>query len=175
MHTNLEKFIDFCQQVQPYSQAQISRFFAAVVGFPYDKELLLQAYLYFHVQTLFPDCRQLLLFEQSLVQNRTDLGKRDLVYLTHHGSLFFIETKYIDTEVTGKNKRSRRTSHRKKVLAQALEVKEQLLQHWQIEPELCQCGVFTTDASIDAQASQQGIMARSIAIAELKHWQSQNN
>ena len=70
---NINKYISDCKQVQPQTQADIRRFFEGVVGFPYDRELLLQAYLFLNIKDLFPLCSELLLFEQALVKNNTNL------------------------------------------------------------------------------------------------------
>ena len=77
----LNKFVAYCKKIQPQSQQDIKRFFEGVVGFPYDKELLLQAYLFLNIQSLFPSCSELLLFEKSPIADYTDLGKCDFVYL----------------------------------------------------------------------------------------------
>ena len=46
----LDQFVSYCKRVQPQSPEDIARFFEGVIGFPYDKELLLQAYLYLNIQ-----------------------------------------------------------------------------------------------------------------------------
>ena len=50
----LNNFVAYCKRIQPQTQENIRKFFEGVVGFPYDKELLLQAYLFLNIQRLFP-------------------------------------------------------------------------------------------------------------------------
>jgi hypothetical protein len=49
-------FIQACQAIQPERPEEIRRFFEGAVCFPYDKELLLQAFVYFNIERYLPDC-----------------------------------------------------------------------------------------------------------------------
>lgn len=170
MVKNLEEFISICQQdIQPESLEKITTFFKAVVGFPYDKELLLQAYLYLNIHQIFPECQELLLFEKPPVKSRTDLGKCDFVYLTNKSNLFLIETKYIDTQATGQTARGIRNRHRQKVFKQAIALRNAFSQYHNLPIDLFQSGVFTTD--IELQNDAFSGVVRSISTWELKHWQ----
>lgn len=145
----LEEFISTCQKdIQPESLEKINTFFKAVVGFPYDKELLLQAYLYLNIHQVFPECQELLLFEKPPLKGRTDRGKCDFLYLTTTGNLFLIETKYIDTQATGSTARNTRKEHRKKVFKQVTELRKAFSQYHNLPIDLFSCGVFTTDVEL---------------------------
>lgn len=111
---NLHEFILYCKDIQPQTQEDIKRFFEGVVGFPYDQELLLQAFIFLNLNKYFPVCTDLLLFKKSPIWDYTNLGKCDFVYLTTQNSLFLIETKFIDTQATGSTERTRRNKHRNK-------------------------------------------------------------
>jgi hypothetical protein len=52
----LQLFIQACQAIQPERPEEIRRFFEGAVCFPYDKELLLQAFVYFNIERYLPDC-----------------------------------------------------------------------------------------------------------------------
>ncbi|MBD0262239.1 MAG: hypothetical protein ICV78_05785 [Tolypothrix sp. Co-bin9] len=167
---DLKKFVTYCKQIQPQSQEDIKRFFQGVVVFPYDKELLLQAYLFLNMKDLFPLCSELLLFEKSPISDYTDLGKCDFVYLTDTGNLFLIETKFIDTEATGATERKRRNKHRNKVFEQVITLKNRFSQYWDIELEQLECGVFTTDSEIDWRGNDVNVVTKSISIDKLEKW-----
>lgn len=166
----LNKFVTYCKQIQPQSQEDIKRFFQGVVVFPYDKELLLQAYLFLNIKDLFPLCSELLLFEKSPISDYTDLGKCDFVYLTYTGNLFLIETKFIDTEATGATERKRRNKHRNKVFEQVITLKDRFSQYWDIQLEQLECGVFTTDSEIDWRGNDVNVVTKSISIEKLEKW-----
>ncbi len=166
----LNKFVSYCRKIQPQSQLDIRRFFEGVVCFPYDKELLLQAYLFLNIHNLFPSCSELLLFEKSPIADYTDLGKCDFVYLTTTGSLFLIETKFIDTEATGATERKRRNKHRNKVFEQVMTLKSRFSEYWDIQREYLTCGVFTTDADVSWRGNSMNVVTQSISIDNLEQW-----
>lgn len=170
---NLNKFILYCQKIQPESQQSIKRFFEGVVGFPYDKELLLQAYLFLNIKKIFPFCKELLLFEKSPIGDYTNLGKCDFVYLTDQNSLFLTETKYIDTDATGATERKRRNKHRNKVFEQVLDLQSKFSEFWKIPINQLECGIFTTDSDIVDRGYGHNVVAKSIGIDTLKQWQQQ--
>ncbi len=169
----LDQFVRYCKKIQPQSQEEIQRFFEGVVGFPYDKELLLQAYLFLNINNLFPTCAELLLFEKSPIADYTDLGKCDFVYLTSQNKLFLIETKFIDTEATGATERKRRNKHRNKVFEQVITLKNRFSQYWNIKLEELECGVFTTDPEIDWRGDDVNVITRSVPIEKLEKWRKQ--
>lgn len=138
--------------------------------FPYDKELLLQAYLFLNLSKLFPSCSELLLFEKSPIADYTDLGKCDFVYLTNRGNLFLIETKFIDTEATGATERKRRNKHRNKVFDQVITLKSRFSEYWNIRNDQLECGVFTTDPEIDWRGNDANVITKSITIDNLEEW-----
>jgi hypothetical protein len=168
----LTHFIQACAQIQPEQANDILRFFTGVVGFPYDKELLLQAYVHLNIDQYLPDCDRLLLFEKSPdLAHRTDLGKCDFVYLTKSNTLALIETKYIDLDAHGTTAQRRRTKKRKDVLAQVDKLKSFFSDHWFIVPESLECAVFTTDPSLASRATDLGIRSEWISIENLFEWQ----
>ncbi|MBW4613678.1 MAG: hypothetical protein KME21_10415 [Desmonostoc vinosum HA7617-LM4] len=171
MITNeLSKFVSYCRRIQPQTQEDIKKFFEGVILFPYDKELLLQAYLFLNIQDLFPTCAELLLFEKSPIADYTDLGKCDFVYLTFKGNLFLIETKFIDTEATGATERKRRNKHRNKVFEQVTTLKSRFGEYWNIKIEQLECGVFTTDPEVAWRGNDVNVIAKSISINYLEQW-----
>ena len=172
---NINKYISDCKQVQPQTQADIRRFFEGVIGFPYDRELLLQAYLFLNIKNLFPLCSELLLFEQALVKNNTNLGKCDFIYLTNQNNLFLIETKYINTEETGKTVIARRTQHRKKVFEQVFSWQNKLSEHYNIPIQQMECAIFTTDPTLSERTEAINVVTESISISELEQWKTKYN
>ncbi len=108
----LQQFVDFCRQVKPQNQNDIRRFFEGVVFFPYNNELLLQAFLFLNIHNYFPSCIELLLFENCPDGYSTDQGKCDFVYLAEDNKIVLIETKFIDTVDTGATEQKRRNKHR---------------------------------------------------------------
>jgi hypothetical protein len=168
--SELTKFVTYCKKMQPQSQEDIQRFFEGVVGFPYDKELLLQSYLFLNIKELFPCCVELLLFEKSPIADYTDLGKCDFVYLTTKGNLFLIETKFIDTDATGATERKRRNKHRNKVFEQVITLKSRFGEYWNIQLDQLECGVFTTDPEVNWRGNNFNVATQSITIEKLELW-----
>ncbi|WP_026100302.1 hypothetical protein [Fortiea contorta] len=166
----LNKFVSYCKIIQPQSREDIKKFFEGVILFPYDKELLLQAYLFLNLKILFPWCTELLLFEKSPIADYTDLGKCDFVYLTTQGNLFIIETKFIDTAATGATERKRRNKHRNKVFDQVMTLKSRFSEYWNIDKEQLECGVFTTDPEVDWRGNGVNVITKSISIEHLEAW-----
>lgn len=171
MDENIKRFISYCQKIQPQDREDIRIFFEGVVCFPYDNELLLQAFLFFNVKKLFPLCKDILLLEKAPFSDRTDLGKCDFVYLTQQDSLLLIETKFIDTNASGATERTKRKKHRNKVIEQVITLKQTFSDFWSISTEQFQCGVFTTDASLVDSGRSINIITKSISISELYEWQ----
>ncbi|WP_341527277.1 hypothetical protein WKK05_33030 [Nostoc sp. UHCC 0302] len=171
----LNKFVSYCRRIQPQTQEDIKKFFEGVIVFPYDKELLLQAYLFLNIKELFPSCAELLLFEKSPIADYTDLGKCDFVYLTFKGNLLLIETKFIDTEATGATERKRRNKHRNKVFEQVITLKSRFSEYWDIRLEQLECGVFTTDSEIAWRGNDMNVVTKSICINHLEQWRKSYN
>ena len=168
----LQRFIHACQQIQPEHPDNVCRFFEGVVCFPYDKELLLQAFVYLNIHQYWPSCDRLLLFEKSPdLGHRTDLGKCDFVYLTTQNTLVLIETKYIDLAAHGATAQRRRTKKRKDVLDQVGKLKQFLSSYWELPIHLLECAVFTTDPSLVSRGTEQSIITECVAIDALFQWQ----
>lgn len=172
----LNQFIQACQTIQSERPEDIRRFFEGVVCFPYDKELLLQAFVYLNIERYLPTCERLLLFEKSPdLGNRTDLGKCDFVYLTTQQTLFLIETKYIDLTAHGTTAQRRRTKKRKDVLEQVEKLKVFLSTNWTIPIERFECAVFTTDPSLVSRGAENGILTEFVSIDNLLQWKVQQH
>jgi hypothetical protein len=174
----LTRFIEFCCSIQPGDTSDITRFFEGVVCFPYDQELLLQAFLFFEIAAIFPDAQQLLMFEKPVNGKNTDQGKCDFVYLTAQQKILLIETKFIDTtpgetRVESKTKRTRRTAHRQKVIKQVLDLRHKFSEASEIPFEQFECGVFTTDLSLVSRALVSEVLSQAISIKDLYQWQQQ--
>lgn len=171
MTSNLSKFTSYCKNIQPQAQEDIRRFFEGVVGFPYDKELLLQAYVFLNINKLFPLCSELLLFEKPPIGDYTNFGKCDFMYFTAQNTLFLIETKFIDTTATGATERTRRTKHRTKVFEQVIDLRSKFSESWDIPIEQLECAVFTTDSTLDSHFYANNVVTKSIPIHTLNQWQ----
>ena len=168
---HLHHFIQSCKKLQPQSQQDIKHFFESVVFFPYDNELLLQAFLFLNVHDYFPDCKDLLLFEKSPQGDQnTDLGKCDFVFSTMNKRIVLIETKFIDTENTGKTQITKRKNHRKKVFQQVSDLREKFSQRWSIPIGIFDCCVFTTE-DLSHREEAKNIQTKHISIGNLKQWQ----
>ncbi|MEM7552558.1 MAG: hypothetical protein AAF378_00380 [Cyanobacteria bacterium P01_A01_bin.84] len=170
----VNNFVSYCKKIQPQSREDITRFFQGVIGFPYDKELLLQAYLFLNIADIFPSCSELLLFEKSPISDYTDLGKCDFVYLNSKDNskdkLFIIETKFIDTHASGATERKRRNKHRNKVFEQVLTLKKRFSEYWGLKAEKLDCGVFTTDSEMSWRGNDMNVVAKSVTIDDLERW-----
>ncbi|KYC35149.1 hypothetical protein WA1_08265 [Scytonema hofmannii PCC 7110] len=166
----IHKFVLYCKKIQPQPQEDIKRFFEGVVGFPYDKELLLQAHLFLNIKQIFPLCYELLLFEKSPIADYTDLGKCDFVYLTSSEKIFILETKFIDTAATGATERKRRNKHRNKVFEQVITLKSRFSEYWNINLEQLECGVFTTDPELAWRGNGVNVVTKAVSIDKLESW-----
>ncbi|WP_404783803.1 hypothetical protein [Altericista sp. CCNU0014] len=174
VQASLDRFIHACQTIQPERPEDVRRFFEGVVGFPYDKELLLQSFVYLNIAQYLPTCDRLLLFEKSPdLGNRTDLGKCDFVYLTTQQTLFLIETKYIDLAAHGTTAQRRRTKKRKDVIEQVGRLKAFLSENWNIPIDRFESAVFTTDPSLVSRGSESGILTEFVSIDDLFAWKAQ--
>lgn len=168
--SGLKEFVSCCQQVQPQRQDDIRRFFEGVVFFPYDNELLLQAFLFLNIQEYFPSCVDLLLFENSPDgKNSTDQGKCDFVYSSKNEKIVLIETKFIDTKSTGDTTRSRRNSHRNKVFKQVIDLQKKFSEAWSIPPEKIDCCVFTTE-DLSHREEAHSITTGYVSMENLYKW-----
>lgn len=170
----LHQFVEFCRNTQPQSREDIQRFFEGVVFFPYDNELLLQAFLFLNIGDYFPSCAELLLFERSPNGENTDQGKCDFVYLTQSNRIVLVETKFIDTENTGGTERARRNAHRNKVFQQVIILRHKFSDTWSIPVDLIDCCIFTTE-DLTYRSEATVIEAKHIPIQRLKKWQEETN
>ncbi|NCJ07133.1 hypothetical protein GS597_11565 [Synechococcales cyanobacterium C] len=170
--SDLQRFVNFCRNIQPQSQEDIRHFFEGVIYFPYDNELLLQSFLHLNVTDYFPFCKDLLLFEKSPNGSNTDKGKCDFVYLTRDEKIALIETKFIDTEKTGTTNRTKRNHHRNKVFEQAITLKQKFSDQWNISTDLIKCCVFTTE-DLAYRNESTDVDSKHILIKQLRQWQQE--
>lgn len=106
----------------------------------------LQTYLYLNIKSIFPECKELLLYERPLLdKHSTNTGRFDFVYLTKNRRLKLIETKVIDTNATGATAQTRRRKHRQKIVEQVSCGKYQLCNLLRIPEKKVECAVYTTD------------------------------
>lgn len=172
--SEIQKFIAFCKEKQPQPQSNIKKFFESVILFPYDKELLLQSYLYLNIENIFPSCRELLLFEKAPNGINTNQGKCDFVYLTVENNILLIETKFIRIKNNmTKTEKTRKTSHRSKVIEQVFLLKDKFSIEHNVQKTKLYCGIFTTDPHITQRANEFGILADFISSDSLEQWQKQ--
>jgi hypothetical protein len=169
---SLSRFLNYCQTCQPYPHERIQRFFEGVACFPFDQELLLQAYLYLNIHHVFDHCDRLLLFEKPPYGEYTNVGKCDFVYLTRDHRILLIETKYIDTTASGDTERKRRNKHRNKVISQVQTLTQTFCDHWQFQVDQIEKAVFTTDALLEQRSKKAGIKSRHISVSALQEWQA---
>jgi hypothetical protein len=171
---NVEEFVLVCQQRCLKKQEDYKIYFAEVVNNTsnHDKELLLQAFLFFNIKIFFPSCTDVLIFEKSpdLLGN-TQFGKCDFIYLTSDQEIFLIETKFINTEATGKTAKKRRNEQRNKVINQVKDLREKIHICWNIPLNKIKCGVFTTDSQVNNRGFAVNVVAKSISIDALEEWQ----
>jgi hypothetical protein len=170
--SELRQFVELCKKVQPQSQEDVQRFFEGVAFFPYDNELLLQAFLFLNITDYFPACSELLLFEKSPNGENTDQGKCDFVYLTKDNRIALIETKFIDTRSSGSTERTRRNGHRSKVFKQVITLREKFSEIGKIPLELVDCCVFTTD-DLTHRNEAANINTKCVSIKRLRQWQQE--
>ncbi|MEB3357978.1 MAG: hypothetical protein VKK04_14720 [Synechococcales bacterium] len=170
---SLDAFLVYCRSTQPQEPKDIQRFFEGVICFPYDKELLLQAYLFFNIQEVFPFCTELLLFEKPPYGEYTNVGKCDFVYGTRTNTVLLIETKYIDTDASGDTERKRRNKHRNKVFQQVLTLRETFQDYWGLTADQVACAVFTTDTKLDKRGENRNVITHAISTQDLARWQQQ--
>ncbi len=169
----LIEFLDYCSICQPQSIENIQRFFEGVVCFPYDQEMLLQAYLFLNIEHIFDQCDRLLLFEKPPYGEYTNIGKCDFVYLTKNQRIFLIETKYIDITASGDTERKRRNKHRNKVINQVQSLTETFCNYWKFRADQIEGAVFTTDPTIRERSQKANIQSKFIAPEDLRDWQRQ--
>ncbi|NET38707.1 MAG: hypothetical protein F6K19_43085 [Cyanothece sp. SIO1E1] len=168
---NLEQFVASCRKIQPQDQQDARKLFEGIICFPYEQELLLQAFLFLNLHVFFPTCTHLLLFEKPPVKKYTDQGKCDFVFLTEENTLFLIETKFIDTAASGTRAVKKRTRQRQRVIAQVQDLRLKFSKYWGLPLNYLECGVFTTDLRLADYRNTWGVTVRATTLDHLKQWQ----
>lgn len=107
----------------------------------------LQLYLYHNITRHFPTIRKddLLLYEQAIFENRTDVSKIDFLFKTQNSQLMVIEVKYLDFRVSGKTAKTRRNKHRSKVRDQVRKHASLIEREFNLNPEDVIGAVFTNE------------------------------
>ncbi|MGQ4649112.1 hypothetical protein [Lyngbya aestuarii] len=167
----ITQFIEFCDKTRQSCTNFRDFFEQAICQISSERELLLQAFLFFNSDKFFPSCIDVVLFEQSPDGlGNTHFGKCDFIYTTEKDTLFLIETKFINTRIGGKTARNTRNSQRNKVFEQVISLKQKLSQFWEIPEELLDCGVFTTDPRLLPRGLELNVATKSISIEQLENW-----
>jgi hypothetical protein len=112
---------------------------------------------------------RLLLYEQPIYRNRTDIGKVDLVFLARNKQILLVETKYIDFNRTGRTAKTKRTKNRNKVIEQSLRLRESLHHYHGIPKRSIICGIFTNDGNLQVHPSLK-ILVRSVEHRDFLKW-----
>jgi hypothetical protein len=179
----MEAFTDFCKREQPKVPEHVEMYFNGVTVFPPENETLLQAYLYFNVEGLFPQARELLLYERPPDRDgHQNKGKVDFVYRTDDG-LLLIETKYLHPKYhsmneavsnrKGRTKRRKKNSDRNKVVKQALENRALISKEWGIPEGSIACAILTNDDNMEARTRENGILHGHVRKHDLDRWRGQ--
>jgi hypothetical protein len=169
----LAKFILACKKSQAGRQSSFKQEFQEIILSPPDPETLLQAFLFFNADLFFPECTDLLMYEQTPnLSNQTQLGKCDFVCLTKRERVIIIETKFIDYNDCGSTARKRRNKHQNKVINQVLGFRSKISEYWSIPIEIIDCGVFTTK-DLSRRGEYNSVIAKHISIDALNIWQQE--
>lgn len=168
----INELVARCEKMRLGGHKYYQEYFEKLVSYSNDdKESLLQAFLFFNIQNYFPSCTEMLIYENPIdLSNNTNNGKCDFVYLTSERNIFIIETKYINTTVTGKTATKKRNVHRNKVIEQVTNYRFQINQEYNIPLDQICCGVFTTDSQMDYREFSANIVTKSISISKLETW-----
>ena len=138
-----------------------------------ENEKSLQLYLLLHIEQYFPDVTRLLMYEEAIIHNRTDLGKVDFVFLTNNMKILLVETKYLDFSKTGSTAKVKRTKSRNKVLEQVLQLKKSIVEFWGLPKTIVRCGVFTNDKNLQFHPSL-GVTTRFVEYGDFLTWIQKN-
>ena len=180
MNKQIKEFTEYWRSLRIHSEIDISELFNLYAARYWKGEIrkiperMLQTYLFFNIESFFPDCKELLLYERPLVDRKsTNLGRLDFAFLTSENKIRLIETKVIDTESSGRTASCRRRRHRQKLAEQVLRGKRLLSYCFQIPLNLIECSVFTTDSHMNDRVRwycKNQIDCEYISMSNLRRW-----
>lgn len=176
----MKKLLNYCEKSSPSLNKSLKNRFDHYIYNNQNishnnlEETDLQIYLFFNFQKHFPDCTQVILHEQELIEGRTDLGKLDYLFLTKKCHIMIVETKLIDDERTGKQIRTNRNKKRNKVRKQVKNWKKSLSSHYEIPEKHIHCGIFTNDDFYHKMPSPD-IIEETISNDDLIQWFKKEN
>lgn len=179
MNKRIEKFINYWRTFRSCTEIDIESWFRIKALEYKDEEVfyiserMLQTYLFLNIEDIFPECKELILYERPLFdKHSTQFGKFDFLFLTKENKLMVIETKIIGSNFGGKTERTKRTKKRRKIKEQLIRDKRQLISLG-IPEELVLCRIFATDnfwTEMERNYLGEQIQAQYISTSELEKW-----
>ena len=128
-------------------------------------ERIIQAYLYFNIGKIFPECTEMIAFESSLFQKYTQFGKCDFIFETTDKKWFVVDKKYFN-----KNKQTNKIKE-KKVIEQVKRIKESLLFiNKDKNPEDIKCGIFSNNPNLKLPIEDEEITIKHVNQSDIKIW-----
>jgi hypothetical protein len=183
---SLTHFVDCCRDFQPIREEDIDRYFKGIIAFPLDPEPLMHAYLWFNRYELFPQVKELILYEKPIGKDRLpNESKVDFVFLTKDDTLLLAEVKFLpEGNVTedGRKRISKRITaernrKRNKLIDQMRRHMGYLIgpdeNQWSISKDMIELAVLSNDARIGERARGFGWDHRKISHDELMGWRNE--
>ena len=180
MNKGIETFLNSWRAFRSCTEIDIERWFRTKALEYKDEEVfyiserMLQTYLFLNIKDIFPECKELILFERPLLDRKSvNAGRCDFVFLTHKNKLMLIETKVINDEISGSTARSLRNMRRRKVVQQVLRGKSQLHCWFNIPKRKIVCAIVTTDLVIHRRMkfhSEYNIKSAYVSLREIRNW-----
>ncbi|WP_373540923.1 hypothetical protein [Chamaesiphon sp.] len=166
----LTRFVCACKTSQDGRKLFFKQEFQEIILDSCDKEMLLQAFLFFNIDRFFPEYTNILMYEQTPdLSDATQSGKCDFVYISKARRVMIIETKFIDYNHFGPTARKRRNNHRQKVVNQSVDFRAKLSRQWSIPIEIIDCSIFTTE-DLNYREKNNNIISKYISIEDLNTW-----
>ena len=180
MNKGLNKFLNSWRDFRSCTEIDIERWFRTKALEYKDEEVfyiserMLQTYLFLNIREIFPECKELILFERPLIDRKSvNVGLCDFVFLTHKNKLMLIETKVMNDETSGSTARTLRSMRRRKVVQQVLRGKSQLNRWFNIPKRKIVCAIVTTDLVIHRRMkvhSEYNIKSAYVSLSEIRDW-----
>ena len=184
---SLHQFLNDCRNYQPIREEDVDRYFEGIIAFPLDPEPLMHAYLWFNREDLFPQVKELILYEKPIGRMRLpNDSKVDFVFLTKDDRLLLVEVKYFpeSSETSdgrnrnGKTVRTERKNKRKKIPKQLRNDVKHLIEPdrdkgWGIPWEKIEFGVLSNDDLIENRKDEIKIEFKVISWKDLNRWRNE--
>lgn len=167
--TEVDKFIQECQDFQPYLALGWKHLLNGILTVPRNQESLLQAYFVENLNLFHVVGAKLVLYESPLPGETSDEGMVDLIFYTNNNEILITETKYVTLE-SGPTARTKRRKHRKHVEKQVQRIHDKLTDVWRISPEKIIKTVFTNDELMECRNTDTGIISFSVSEKDLNFW-----